>query len=47
MLKRTSGGVFAPVGSSLVKRITWEDWWVDPEVVPYFDYREQLEINAP
>lgn len=35
------------LGYSLVKRITWEDWWVDPEVVPYLDYREQLEINAP
>jgi hypothetical protein len=35
------------LGYALVKRIAWEDWWVDPEVVPYLDYREQLQIDAP
>ena len=35
------------LGYSLVKRITWEDWWVDPEVIPYMEYREHLQIDAP
>lgn len=35
------------LGYSLVKRIAWEDWWVDPEVVTYPEYGPYLQIDAP
>lgn len=35
------------LGYSLVKRLTWEDWWVDSEVCHYLDYREHLSMDAP
>lgn len=35
------------LGYALVQRIAWEDWWVDPEVVPYLDYREYLKMDGP
>jgi hypothetical protein len=35
------------LGYSLVKRLTYEDWWVDPNIIHYMDYREHFTVEAP
>jgi len=35
------------LGYSLVQRHSWEDWWVDPEVVGYMEYRDYFHNDAP
>ena len=34
------------LGYSLVKRFHHEDWWVDPEVIPYPVYKNFYRIEA-
>jgi hypothetical protein len=35
------------LGYALVQRHAHEDWWVDPEVVHYLEFRESFVVNAP
>lgn len=35
------------LGYSLVQRHTWEDWWVDPEISGYMEYRDHFVHSAP
>lgn len=39
--------IMTSLGYSLVKRLVHEDWWVDPNVIPYMTYRDHFTINAP
>lgn len=32
------------LGYSLVQRHSYEDWWVDPEVVPYPEYKNYFKV---
>lgn len=34
------------LGYSLVQRHHHEDWWVDPQIVPYMEYREFFRIES-
>jgi hypothetical protein len=34
------------LGYSLVVREIHEDWWVDPNVIPSYEYREHFKWNT-
>lgn len=35
------------LGYSLVVKDWHEDWWVDPKIIPYNEYKNQFRMNAP
>jgi hypothetical protein len=35
------------LGYALVQRHAHEDWWVDPEVIHYLEFREFFRVDAP
>jgi len=35
------------LGYSLVQKHAWEDWWVDPNVIPYPEYKNSFKWDAP
>lgn len=39
--------ILTSLGYKLVQRHTFEDWWVDPEVVPYTEFKEYFFMGAP
>ena len=39
--------ILSSLGYKLVQRHTFEDWWVDPTVVPYTEFKEYFFMGAP
>ncbi len=39
--------ILTSLGYKLVQRHTFEDWWVDPNVVPYTEFKEYFFMGAP
>ena len=39
--------ILSSLGYKLVQRHTFEDFWVDPEVVPYNEYKNYFVMQAP
>lgn len=39
--------ILTSLGYKLVQRHTFEDWWVDPEIVPYQEFKEYFFMGAP
>lgn len=37
--------ILSSLGYKLVVRDWHEDWWVDPNVIPYLDYREKFRMS--
>ena len=37
--------ILSSLGYKLVVRDWHEDWWVDPNTIPYLDYREKFRMS--
>ena len=46
-IRDTQREILDALGYSLVQRHLHEDWWVDPEVIHYMDYRKYFFFAAP
>lgn len=46
IMKDVQREILTSLGYKLVVRDYHEDWWVDPETIPYLEFREQFRFNG-